>query len=68
MELHLTNMKNTIIAIAITFAIIFAFISSVEAKRVHKLEDQLEAHKMAIKFANSAIHTFSDPHFKVVSK
>jgi len=61
-------MKNIIIAVAITFAVIFAFISSVEAKRVSVLEDQLEAHKMAITFANSAIHTFSDPHFKVVSK
>ena len=55
---HLTNMKNIIIAVAITFAIIFAFVSSVEAKRVHKLEEQLEAHKMAITFANDAIHTF----------
>ena len=50
--------KNIIIAVAITFAIIFAFVSSVEAKRVHKLEEQLEAHKMAITFANDAIHTF----------
>ena len=61
-------MKNIIIAVAITFAVIFAFISSVEAKRVSVLEDQLEAHKMAITFANEAIHTFSDPHFRVVSK
>ena len=61
-------MKNIIIAVAITFAVIFAFISSVEAKRVSVLEDQLEAHKMAMTFANSAIHTFSDPHFRVVSK
>ena len=61
-------MKNIIIAVAITFAVIFAFISSVEARKVSVLEDQLEAHKMAIKFANSAIHTFSDPHFRVVSK
>jgi len=51
-------MKNIIIAVAITFAIIFAFVSSVEAKRVHKLEEQLEAHKLAITFANNAIHTF----------
>ena len=51
-------MKNIIIAVAITFAVIFAFISSVEAKRVNVLEDQLEAHKMAITFANEAIHTF----------
>ena len=51
-------MKNIIIAVAITFAIIFAFVSSVEAKRVHKLEEQLEAHKLAITFANDAIHTF----------
>ena len=51
-------MKNIIIAVAITFAVIFAFVSSVEAKRVHKLEEQLEAHKMAITFANDAIHTF----------
>lgn len=51
-------MKNIIIAVAITFAVIFAFISSVEAKRVSVLEDQLEAHKMAITFANEAIHTF----------
>jgi hypothetical protein len=60
--------KNILIAVAITFAIIFAFISSVEARKVNVLEEQLEAHKMAITFANSAIHTFSDPHFKVVSK
>ena len=51
-------MKNIIIAVAITFAVIFAFISSVEAKRVSVLEDQLKAHKMAITFANEAIHTF----------
>ena len=51
-------MKNIIIAVSITFAVIFAFISSVEAKRVSVLEDQLEAHKMAITFANEAIHTF----------
>jgi hypothetical protein len=51
-------MKNIIIAVAITFAVIFAFVSSVEAKRVSVLEDQLEAHKMAITFANEAIHTF----------
>ena len=50
--------KNILIAVTITFAIIFAFISSVEAKRVSVLEDQLEAHKMAITFANEAIHTF----------
>ena len=61
-------MKNIIIAVAITFAIMFAFISSVEARKVNVLEEQLEAHKMAIKFANGAIHTFSDPHFKVVNK
>lgn len=61
-------MKNIIIAVAITFAVIFAFISSVEAKRVSVLQDQIEAHKLAMTFANSAIHTFSDPHFKVVSK
>jgi len=60
--------KNILIAVAITFAIMFAFISSVEARKVNVLEEQLEAHKMAIKFANGAIHTFSDPHFKVVSK
>ena len=50
--------KNILIAVAITFAVIFAFVSSVEAKRVSVLEDQLEAHKMAITFANEAIHTF----------
>ena len=60
--------KNILIAVAITFAIMFAFISSVEARKVNVLEEQLEAHKMAIKFANGAIHTFSDPHFKVVSR
>jgi len=56
--LHLTNMKNIIIAVAITFAIIFAFISSVEAKRVGVLQEQIEAHKLAMTFANNAIHTF----------
>lgn len=61
-------MKNIIIAVAITFAVIFAFISSVEATRVSVLQDQIEAHKLAMTFANSAIHTFSDPHFKLVSK
>ena len=50
--------KNILIAVAITFAIIFAFISSVEARKVNVLEEQLEAHKMAITFANNAIHTF----------
>ena len=60
-------MKNIIIAVAITFAIIFAFVSSVEAKRVHKLEEQIEAHKLAMTFANDAIHTFYN-QVKVVSK
>ena len=64
---HLTNMKNIIIEVAITFAIIFAFISSVEAGKVSKLEDQIEAHKMAMTFANDAIHTFYN-QVKVVSK
>tara|TARA_R110001606_G_scaffold377802_1_gene537048 strand:- start:409 stop:594 length:186 start_codon:yes stop_codon:yes gene_type:complete len=50
--------KNILIAIAITFAIIFAFISSVETKRVSVLEEQIEAHKLAMTFANDAIHTF----------
>ncbi len=58
--------KNILIAVAITFAVIFAFISSVEAKRVSVLEEQLEAHKMAITFANGAIHTFADPHFEAM--
>ena len=64
---HLTNMKNIIIAVAITFAIIFAFISSVEAGKVSKFEDQIEAHKLAMTFANDAIHTFYN-QVKVVSK
>jgi len=50
--------KNILIAVAITFAIIFAFISSVETKRVSVLEEQIEAHKLAMTFANDAIHTF----------
>lgn len=60
--------KNILIAVAITFAIMFAFISSVEARKVSVLKKELEAHKMAITFANKAIHTFSDPHFRVVNK
>lgn len=59
-------MKNVIFAVVITAALIWMFVATVEASKVSGLEKQIEAHKMAMVFANEAIHTFADPHFEAM--
>jgi len=56
-------MKNLMIGFLITAVIILLFILSVEQGRVETLTQDIEAHKLAITYANQAIHTFADPVF-----
>ena len=56
-------MKNLMIGFLITAVIILLFILSVEQDRVASLTQDIEAHKLAITYANQAIHTFADSVF-----
>ena len=56
-------MKNLMIGFLITAVIILVFILSVESGRLDTAMNQIEAHKLAMVYANNAIHTFADPVF-----
>lgn len=56
-------MKNLMIGFLITAVIILVFILSIEAGRMEQAMQDLEAHKLAMVYANQAIHTFADPVF-----
>jgi hypothetical protein len=56
-------MKNLMIAFLITAVIILVFILSIESGRMEQAMQDLEAHKLAMVYANNAIHTFADPVF-----
>jgi len=56
-------MKNLMIGFLITTVIILVFILSIEAGRMEQAMQDLEAHKLAMVYANQAIHTFADPVF-----
>jgi hypothetical protein len=45
-------------SLAVTFAIIFSVSTTMANQRIAMLEKNAEAHKMAMTFANSAIHEF----------
>ena len=51
------------IAFLITAVIILVFILSIESGRMEQAMQDLEAHKLAMVYANNAIHTFADPVF-----
>jgi hypothetical protein len=51
-------MKTIAIGVLISFAIIFSISSSMANQRIAMLEKNVEAQKMAMTFANSAIHEF----------
>ena len=59
-------MKNLMIGFLITTVIILVFIISVEAGRMEQAMADIEAHKLAMTYANKAIHTFADPMFTPV--
>ena len=56
-------MKNLMIGFLITAVIILVFILSIESGRMEQAMQDLEAHKLAMVYANNAIHTFADPMF-----
>lgn len=56
-------MKNLMIGVLITTLVITLFVLSVENQKVAQLSQDVEAHKLAISYANQAIHTFADPVF-----
>ena len=64
MKEYRTGLKNTAIAIAITALILFAYVKSVEAveytSEIALLKEDVAAHKLAITYANQAIHTLYD--------
>ena len=64
MKEYRTGLKNTAIAIAITALILFAYAKSVEAveysNEIALLKEDVAAHKLAITYANQAIHTLYD--------
>ena len=51
------------IGVLITLLVITLFILTVENQKVAQLSEDIEAHKLAISYANQAIHTFADPVF-----
>jgi len=64
MKEYRTGLKNTAIGIIITAAILFAYAKSVEAaeytSEIALLKEDVAAHKLAITYANQAIHTLYD--------
>ena len=59
-------MKNLMIAFLITAVLILGWILTVENGRLDTAMNQIEAHKLAMSYANQAIHTFADPMFTPV--
>ena len=49
--------KKILIALIITFTIIFNVSTTLANQRIAQLEKSIDAHKLAMTFANSAIHT-----------
>jgi|TARA_B110000495_G_C22792530_1_gene463199 hypothetical protein len=64
MKEYRTGLKNTAIAIAITALILFAYVKTVEAieytNEIALLKENVVAHKLAMTYANNAIHTLYD--------
>ena len=56
-------MKNLMIGFLITAVIILVFILSIETGKLDRAMQDIEAHKLAMVYANNAIHTFADPVF-----
>ena len=56
-------MKNLMIGFLITAAMVLGVVLSVESGRLDTAMNQIEAHKLAMVYANNAIHTFADPVF-----
>jgi hypothetical protein len=50
-------MKKIIFSLLVTFAIIFSVSNTLANQRIAQLEKSIDAHKLAMTFANSAIHT-----------
>lgn len=51
-------MKKILFSLLVTFTIIFSVSTTMANQRIAMLEKNAEAHKMAMTFANSAIHEF----------
>ena len=51
------------IGFLITAVIILVFILSIETGKLDRAMQDIEAHKLAMVYANNAIHTFADPVF-----
>jgi hypothetical protein len=49
--------KKILIALIITFTIIFNVSTTLANQRIAQLEKSVEAHQLAMTFANKAIHT-----------
>ena len=64
MKEYRTGLKNTAIAITITALILFAYVKTVEAieytNEIALLKENVVAHKLAMTYANNAIHTLYD--------
>ena len=64
MKEYRTGLKNTAIGIAITVLILFAYVKTVEAieytNEIALLKENVVAHKLAMTYANNAIHTLYD--------
>ena len=64
MKEYRTGLKNTAIGIAITVLILFAYVKTVEAveysSEIALLNESIVAHKLAMTYANQAIHTLYD--------
>jgi hypothetical protein len=64
MKEYRTGLKNTAIAIVITALILFAYVKTVEAieytNEIALLKENVVAHKLAMTYANNAIHTLYD--------
>ena len=64
MKEHRTGIKNTVFAIAITVLILFVYVKTVEAieytSEIALLKEDIVAHKLAMTYANKAIHTMYD--------
>jgi|13_taG_2_1085334.scaffolds.fasta_scaffold74604_2 hypothetical protein len=56
-------MKNLMIGFLITAVIILVFILSIETGKLDRAMQDIESHKLAMVYANQAIHTFADPVF-----